>query len=131
VIEATAVAAVAGAAPSTLLAASRNRWQLRPVRDELSAATRAVGTLLPPGRPSFARGALVHIAVSIACGELLAHALPERRAILCGAGAGLAIGVLNVGLIGRRFAAVAALPLLPQLADNAAFGAVCAAVVDR
>ena len=47
------------------------------------------------------------------------------------AGAGLAMGVINVGVIGRRFPAIAALPLLPQLADNVAFGVLFAVVVDR
>jgi hypothetical protein len=37
----------------------------------------------------------------------------------------------NVGVIGQRFPAIAALPLVPQLADNVVFGAVFGFVVDR
>ncbi len=94
-------------------------------------ATCAVGTLVPPGRPGLIRGALVHVGISLLCGEGLARTLPERHSVIWGAGAGLAVGGINVGLIGRRFPAIAALPLVPQLADNVAFGAVFAFVVDR
>ena len=94
-------------------------------------ATRAVGTLVPPGRPGFIRGALVHFGISVVCGEGLARALPESSSLSWGAAAGLAIGVVNVGMIGRRFPAIRALPLVPQLADNLAFGVVFALVVDR
>ena len=94
-------------------------------------ATRAIGTLLPPGRPSFVRGAVIHVGISVLCGEALAHTLPERRSTVWGGAAGLVLGIVNVGLIGRRFPAIAALPLVPQLADNVAFGAIFAFVVDR
>jgi len=130
IIEATAVAALLSGAPSTLLAARRGQ-SLRATVDYVKDATRAAGTLLPPGRPGFTRGTLVHVGVSLVCGELLTRSLPERHSTVWGAGAGLAIGVINVGLIGRRFPAIAALPLLPQLADHVAFGAVFAAVLDR
>ncbi len=130
IIEATAVAALLGGAPSTL-AALRHGRELRATVDYLKDATRAAGTLVPPGRPGSVRGALAHVGVSLACGELLACVLPERHSVLWGAGAGLTIGVVNVGVIGRRFPAIAALPLILQLADNVAFGAIFAAVVDR
>ena len=39
-------------------------------------ATCAIGTLVPPFRPGFIRGAIVHIGISAACGEVLARALP-------------------------------------------------------
>jgi hypothetical protein len=87
--------------------------------------------LIPPGRPGFARGAIAHVGISIVCAEALARSLPERDSVRWGAAAGLAIGVVNVGVIGRRFPAIRALPLIPQLADNLAFGAVFALVVDR
>lgn len=99
--------------------------------DQVTDATCAAGTLLPPGRPGFVRGALAHAGISVVCGELLARTLPEHRSACWGVGAGLLLGLVNVGLIGRRFPAVAALPLLPQLADNAAFGMIFALVVDR
>ena len=58
--------------------------------------------------------------------------LPRRRSILCGAVAGFGVGVVNLGVVARRwYPELAALPLGAQLADNAAFGAVFAAVADR
>jgi len=130
VTEATVVAATFSGVPSTLHALVTGggvRAAAAYVRD----ATRAAGTLLPPGRPGIARGAIVHIVMSAACAELLARTLPRRRSVLSGAAAGLAIGIVNVGLIGRLFPAIRALPLLPQLADHVAFGALFAAVADR
>jgi hypothetical protein len=94
-------------------------------------ATCSVGTLVPPGRPDFIRGALLHVGISVLCGEGLARTVPESKSVIWGAGAGLAIGVINVGVIGRRYPAIAGLPLVPQLADNVAFGALFAFVVDR
>jgi hypothetical protein len=94
-------------------------------------ATGAVGTLVPPGRPGFIRGALAHVGISVLCGEGLARALPQTRSAVWGAGAGFAIGLINVVIIGRRFPAIAQLPLVPQLADNVAFGMLFALVVDR
>jgi hypothetical protein len=130
VIEATAVAAVLSGAPSTLDAVRRQR-EFRSVVSYIGDATRAVGTLVPPGRPSFVRGAVIHVGISVVCGEALARTLPERHSTTWGAAAGLALGVVGVGLIGRRFPAIAALPFIPQLADNIAFGTVFAFIVDR
>jgi hypothetical protein len=95
------------------------------------SATRAVGTLVPPGRPGLVRGAVAHFVVSVLVGELLGRILPDRHSVGWGALAGLAIGVVNVGVVGRHFSAIRELPLGPQLADNMAFGALFAAVVDR
>ena len=117
-------------APSTLNAFCRDR-ELRSVVVYIRDATSAVGTLLPPGRPGFVRGAIIHFLISAVCGEALARSLPEHDSVRWGAAAGLAIGVVNVGIIGRRFPAIRALPLVPQLADNLAFGVVFALVVDR
>jgi hypothetical protein len=41
-----------------------------------------------------------------------------------GAASGLAIAALDLGVIGRRVPAIRRLPLAPQLADHALFGAV-------
>jgi len=129
-MEATAVAATLSGAPSTLDAFRRQR-DLRSIVVYVRDATCAVGTLVPPGRPGFARGTIVHFGISVLCGEALARTLPESNSLTWGAAAGLAIGVVGVGVIGRRFPAIRALPLIPQLADNLAFGAVFALVVDR
>jgi hypothetical protein len=130
ITQATAVAAALSGAPSTLDAFRRQRG-LEPTVTYVRDATRAVGTLVPPGRPGFIRGALAHVGISVLCAEGLARTLPQTRSVVWGAGAGLAIGVINVAIIGRRFPAIAQLPLAPQLADNVAFGALFAFVVDR
>ena len=129
-IEGTAVAAVFSAMPSTLIAVRRRR-SLTLAAGDLLSATRAAGTLVPPGRPGVVRGVLAHLGVSVACGELLARKLPERHSLIWGAGAGLGIGILNLVVLGRCFPQISELPLGPQLADNVAFGAIFALVADR
>jgi hypothetical protein len=44
--------------------------------------------------------------------------------VVGGAACGLAIATLDLGVLGRRFPEVRSLPLWPQIADHAAFGAV-------
>ena len=129
-MQATAVAATLSGAPSTFHALWRHR-DLRAVLVSVGEATRAVGTLLPPRRRGLIRGTIAHIGISAICGQALARTLPEHNSVGWGAVAGLATGVINVGVIGRRFPEIRALPFLPQLADNVAFGAVFALVVDR
>lgn len=129
-MQAIAVAAMLSGGPSTLDAFRRHR-DLRAVVVYVGEATRAAGTLLPPERRGVVRGALAHAGISVICGNALARTLPERHSARWGAAAGLAIGLINVGVIGRRFPAIRALPLVPQLADNVAFGALFALVVDR
>lgn len=104
---------------------------MRGVPAHVRDATRGAGTLLPPGTPSLLRGAVAHAVISAACGVALARALPERQTLVWGASAGAAIGLVNVGLVGLAFPAIRSLPLAPQIADNAMFGAVFAAVADR
>jgi hypothetical protein len=65
------------------------------------------------------------------CGEGLARTLPVDHSVEWGAAAGLMIGVVNVGVIGRWFPAIRGLPLVPQLVDNMTFGAVFAAMLDH
>jgi hypothetical protein len=130
ILEATAIAAVVGGAPSTLDAFRRNP-ELGSVVAYVRDATCAVGTLVPPGKPGFVRGSIIHLGISIVCAEALARTLPRSHSVAWGAAAGLGIGVVNVALIGRRFPAIRALPLVPQLADNVAFGALFAVVLDR
>ena len=130
VIEATLVAAAFSGLPSTLRAFIKQR-SLRSAAVSVYDTTRAVGTLVPPGRPSFGRGVVVHLVISMLCGETLARTLPRDHSAEWGAAAGFLIGVINVGVIGRPFPAISGLPLVPQLADNVMFGMVFALVLDR
>jgi hypothetical protein len=130
ILEAAGVASLVSGAPSTVWTTARSSPGAA-LRSGLEA-TRAIGTLIPPGRPSLWRGALGHAVISLAVGEALGATLPARRPVIWGALAGLAVGWVNLGVLARRaFPELAALPLGPQLADNAAFGAVFAAVADR
>jgi hypothetical protein len=125
ILRGAAVASVASGVPSSGYALLRGRDP----RAQGLTATRAVGTLVWPGEPGLVRGALAHGAVSLAVGGLLGVTLPRRRSVAWGGLAGLAIGWVNLAVVApRRYPAIAALPLGPQLADNAAFGAIFAAV---
>jgi hypothetical protein len=125
-----AAAALLSGAPSTLISLRRHgAWG--PVFDDVLEVTRAAGTLLPPGDPGLLPGVVVHLAISLACGELLARTLPRGRSSLWGAAAGLGIGAVNLLGVGRRYPAIRALPVIPQLADNVAFGVIFALVADR
>ena len=130
VIEATALAGTLSGLPSTLYALFKGR-SVGSAAVYVYDATRAVGTLVPPGRPGFRRGIVVHFAISLLCGEALARVLPRTYCVQWGAAAGFVIGVINVGVIGRAFPAISRLPLIPQLADNVMFGTVFAVVLDR
>jgi hypothetical protein len=126
-LAAGAVAAVASGAPSTL-------WALAAGRDPLEATLAAGSTLLPgeTRRGRLAAAAIpVHLTLSLSWAVLLALALPPRRRVEAGAAAGLAIAVLDLGVVGRRFPRVRALPALPQLADHAVYGATVGAVLDH
>lgn len=130
-MRATALAATFSGAPSILVRAASSEWRLVPTLRYVAEATRAAGTIAPPGRPSVARGVLVHTGVSLVYGRLLAWTLPERRTMVWGGTAGLALGVINIAVLGRRYPAIAALPVAPQIADHVAFGAILGALLDR
>jgi hypothetical protein len=127
------VAGLLSGAPSTLHA-------LLTGRDPL-AATRAAGNLVLPSeaRPAHLvlAGAAVHTVVSLGWGTVLSVALsrlpaPDTgRAAWWGALAGLGIAAFDLGVVGRRRPLIRDLPVLPQVADHLAFGAVTGAVVAR
>lgn len=126
-VRAGAVAAILSGVPSTVHTLATG--------GDLTESTRAVGTILlgedaPPARLILA-GATAHIAISLGWGAVLAPFVPSRHPVRWGMGAGLAIAALDLGVIGRRFARVRALPLIPQVADHIAFGAVVALLVSR
>lgn len=120
------VAAVVSGAPSTAHALVTGRDPLE--------ATLAAGSLLLPGETRRTRllGAAlpVHLAVSLGWALALEWALPRRRTTLWGALAGLGIAAFDLGVAGRLFPRVRALPLAPQLADHALYGATVGAVLN-
>ncbi|MBW3611003.1 MAG: hypothetical protein M3N37_03865 [Actinomycetota bacterium] len=125
---------VAGAFAWALSGLPSTAWALLRDGDPLVAA-RAAGTLVlsPTAGPTalLVAGAGAHTVISFAWAMLLALALPRRRTTLAGAAAGLGIAALDLGVVGRRYPAVRALPPLPQVADHLAFGAVIGAVLAR
>lgn len=124
---AAGVAAVVSGAPSTLVAAVRG--------DDVLQATRAAGSLVlggdGDGRALVVAGAVVHSVVSLGWTAVLAALLPRRRPVIAGAVAGAAIAAFDLGVVGRRFPAMRALPVVPQVADHVAFGACVGAVLRR
>lgn len=124
-IVAAAVAAVFSGTPSTV-------WSLV-TGGSLLASTQAAGTLLV--RPDSSRARLViaggaaHAAISLWWAQVLARVLPRRHTILAGAAAGAAIASFDLGVVGRRYPAIRALRVAPQLADHLAFGALVGAVI--
>ncbi len=119
------VAAVLSGAPSTVHAVVTGASVLE--------APLAAGTLVLPceRRPLALLLAAVpaHIAISLGWGVVLGLALPSRRTVLAGAVAGLAIALLDLGVLARRYPRIRALPTWPQVADHLAYGAVVGAVV--
>ena len=121
------VAALLSGVPSTVDALVRRA-------DPLEAAA-AAGTLLLPAErrtgPLLVAAVAVHLALSLGWAIALAFVLPRRATIASGVTGGLAIAALDLGLVGRRFPRIRALPQPPQIADHLAFGAVVGAVVRR
>ncbi len=126
-LAAGAVAAIVSGLPSTVHALAAGRGPLE--------ATLAAGSLLLPNETRrlqlFVAAAPVHFSISLGWGLVLARVLPRPPSVASGAAAGLAIAALDLGVIGRRFPRIRALPLVPQLADHIVFGATVAAVLAR
>jgi len=129
-----AVAGALSGVPSTVLA-------LVTRRDPLAAARAAGNLLLPddadPGRLLLA-GGLAHVVLSFGWGTVLAMAVRRTSmspvALGLAGGAGIAavdLGFLAHGRIGRRWPLIQALPVVPQVADHLAFGAIAGAVLRR
>jgi hypothetical protein len=120
-------AALISGAPSTLDALVG--------RADPLAAPVAAGTILLPSERRTGRLLLasvpVHLTVSSGWAIALTAVLPRHATVAFGAAAGLAIGVLDIAVIGRWFPRIRALALGPQIADHVAFGAVVGAVVRR
>ena len=112
------VGAVVSGAPSTV-------WTLAEGGDPLEGA-RALGRALLPREQRtvvlLAAGAPVHLALSLGWAGVLGALLPERAEPALGAIGGLGIAALDLGLLGRFFGPIAALPQGRQWADHVAFG---------
>ena len=126
-LRAGAVAGALSGVPSTVHAVATGRSPFD--------ALRAAGTLLladdaPPSAQA-AAGVFAHGAISLGWGVVLAAVLPRRRTVVWDALAGLAVAGLDLGVLGRRWPRIRALPTLPQVADHIAFGALVGAVVSR
>ena len=118
VLRAALTAAALSGIPSTAHALATRR-------DPLEAAYAAGSIVLPretSQRRLLAAAVPVHLGISIAW-TIALDRLGARGAGR-GAVAGLVIAALDLGVLGRRLPRVQALPLVPQLADHAAFGLV-------
>jgi hypothetical protein len=119
-------AAVVSGVPSTVWAVVR--------RHDCLAAVRAAGTLLPRRRrrPSVLGGIVVHVAVSGFWTTVFALVARRRRlTVVHGALAGLGIAAVDLGVIGRRYPAIAALDTPAQVADHVLFGAMLGHYLSR
>jgi hypothetical protein len=126
-LRAGAVAGALSGVPSTVHAVATGRSPF----DALQAA----GTLLladdAPSSAQAAAGVVAHGAISLGWGVVLTAVLPRRRTVVWGALAGLVIAGLDLGVLGRRWPRIRALPTLPQVADHITFGALVGAVISR
>jgi hypothetical protein len=136
VIRAGAVAAVVSGAPSTV-------WALASGDDPL-APSLAAGSMLFPASADRARLLVaatgVHVVLSLGWAQVLAVAPGRAKrsaaaAAWWGAAGGLAIAALDLGLAhavrSPRLRDIRALPVLPQVADHLAYGAVVGALLAR
>jgi hypothetical protein len=127
VVLAGGVAAVLSGVPSTLDALVRGRDPLE--------ATLAAGTLLLPAarrpRRLFVAAAAVHATLSLSWAAVLAVSLPRRRRYAWATLAAIGIAGLDLGIVGRRFPRIRALPTFPQVADHLAYAWTVTAVLNR
>jgi hypothetical protein len=123
-------AIAAGLAGAVLSGVPSTTHALMTRTDPLEGA-RAAGTLLLPREtrtlPLLASATVAHLCLSLGWAAILRAALPARHGAAWGALGGLAIAALDLGVIGRRFPRIHALPVLPQIADHIAYGAVVGA----
>jgi hypothetical protein len=119
------VAAVLSGVPSTLHALSTGRSVLE--------GALAAGSIALPSEdrriPLLLAAVPVHLGLSLGWALVLAAVLPRRRTVTAGGVAGVAIAALDLGLIGRRYSRIRALPQPPQIADHLAYGITVGAVL--
>ena len=83
------------------------------------------------GNAGVPRGLAAHAVLTVGWTAVLSVALRRPPRVARGAAAGALIAALDLGLVGRRFPAIEALPTFPQVADHLAFGALVGATLDR
>lgn len=120
------VAAVVSGAPSTAHAILTHQ---SPLEASLAAGTLLLGDEERRTSRLLPAAAAAHIALSLGWALVLGAVLPRRRPATWAAGAGLAIAALDLGVVGRRFPRIRALPLAPQIADHVAYALTVAAVL--
>jgi hypothetical protein len=131
---ALADALAAGAAGAALSAAPSTTWTIATRGSLLDGATAAGSIVLPRSRSTAALvGAAVpvHLALSLGWAAVLSVALPRRFTVPAAVAAGVGIAALDLGLIGRRFPRIRALPQGRQWADHVAYGLAVGVVVRR
>ena len=125
-------AIIAGSWAGVLSGVPSTAHALATGRDPL-AATKAAGAILLPrsGRtlPLVLAAVPVHVGISVGWALILDRA--GVRDPVRGVAAGLAIAALDLGVVGRRFGRVRALPLGAQVLDHVAYGAVVGLVLGR
>jgi hypothetical protein len=126
-LRAGAFAGALSGIPSTVHAVATGRSPFDAVQ---AAGTLVIADDAPPSAQA-AAGAAAHGAISLGWGVVLATVLPRRHTVVWGALAGLVIAGLDLGVLGRRWPHIRALPLAPQVADHLAFGALVGVVVSR
>jgi hypothetical protein len=121
-----AIAAVVSGVPSTVWALATGR--------SLTEGTLAAGSVLlaREQRPAVLAAAAVpvHLTLSLGWAFVIEALLPRRRPVAWGALAGLGIAALDLGVIGRHYPRIRALPQPPQVADHLAYGATVGLVLD-
>jgi hypothetical protein len=124
-VRAGAWAALLSGAPSTLHALATGRDPLE--------ATLAAGSSLLPGETRKTRllAAAVPVHLALSFGWAIALDRAGVRGAGRGAVAGLAIAAVDLTLAAHFVPRIRALPLLPQLADHAAYGAIVGHVLVR
>ena len=127
-------AALAGAVAGVLSGAPSTSHALLTGADPFEASL-AAGTLLLPRerRPSRLLPAALaaHAGLSFGWAVVLAAVLPRRRPLRWAVLAGVAIAALDLGVVGRRYPRIRALPLAPQVLDHIAYAATVGWVLSR
>jgi hypothetical protein len=118
IVAAGLAGAVVSGVPSTAYSLVRG--------DDVLEGGRAAGAIVLPVETRtpmlLAAGAVVHLAISLGWAAILAAVIPRHHEPTSGLAAGLAIAVLDLGVIGRKVPAIHALPQGRQWADHAAYG---------